>query len=172
MQRLPSLALISTNSVAMLGTHKDNPISTEICTLLAFDFGTRQIGIAVGQALSGSANPLMVIKARDGIPDWTQIEHLLDEWKPDHLLVGLPLNMDGSESEFCARARKFARRLHGRFGLKVSMVDERLSTFEAKQLAREHNRQPGSYRDQPIDDLAAALILQSWMSDPESAIDP
>lgn len=156
----------------MLATHKSNPISAEICTLLAFDFGTRQIGVAVGQALSGSANPLTVLKARDGIPDWTKIEGLLEEWKPDRLLVGLPLNMDGSESDFCARTRKFARRLHGRFGLKVSMVDERLSTFEAKQLAREHNKQQVSYRDQPIDDLAAALILQSWMSDPELAIDP
>lgn len=156
----------------MLVTHKGNPITAEICTLLAFDFGTRQIGVAVGQTLSGSANPLTVLKARDGIPDWTQIASLLEEWKPDRLLVGLPLNMDGSESDFCVRTRKFARRLHGRFGLKVSMVDERLSTFEAKQLAREHNKQQGSYRDQPIDDLAAAMILQSWMSDPELAIDP
>ena len=156
----------------MLVTHKGNPITAEICTLLAFDFGTRQIGVAVGQTLSDSANPLTVLKARDGIPDWTQISSLLEEWKPDHLLVGLPLNMDGSESDFCARTRKFARRLHGRFGLKVSMVDERLSTFEAKQLAREHNKQQGSYRDHPIDDLAAAMILQSWMSDPDSAVDP
>jgi putative pre-16S rRNA nuclease len=156
----------------MLVTHKGSPITAEICTILAFDFGTRQIGVAVGQTLSGSANPLTVLKARDGIPDWTKIKGLLDEWKPDHLLVGLPLNMDGSESDFCVRTRKFARRLHGRFGLKVSMVDERLSTFEAKQLAWERNRQQGSYRDQPIDDLAATMILQSWMSDPELAIDP
>ncbi|KKK61015.1 hypothetical protein LCGC14_3018540, partial [marine sediment metagenome] len=81
----------------MLVTHKGNPITAEICTLLAFDFGTRQIGVAVGQTLSGSANPLTVLKARDGIPDWTQIASLLEEWKPDRLLVGLPLNMDGSE---------------------------------------------------------------------------
>ncbi|MFT7299934.1 MAG: putative Holliday junction resolvase [Porticoccus sp.] len=140
--------------------------------MLAFDFGTRQIGVAVGQALLGSANPLMVLKARDGIPDWGQIERLLEEWRPNRLLVGLPLNMDGSESEFCARTRKFARRLHGRFGLKVSMVDERLSTFEAKQLAKEQNKQQGSYRDQPVDDLAAAMILQSWLSDPKLATDP
>jgi putative pre-16S rRNA nuclease len=156
----------------MLATHKGNPITAKICTLLAFDFGTRQIGVAVGQTLSGSANPLTILKARDGIPDWTKIERLLEQWKPDRLLVGLPLNMDGSESDFCARTRKFARRLHGRFGLKVSMVDERLSTFEAKQLAWERNRKQSSYRDQPIDDLAAAMILQSWMSDPELAIDP
>jgi len=120
----------------------------------------------------GSANPLMVLKARDGIPDWGQIERLLEEWQPDRLLVGLPLNMDGSESEFCARTRKFARRLHGRFGLKVSMVDERLSTFEAKQLAKEQNKQQRSYRDLPVDDLAAAMILQSWLSDPKLATDP
>ena len=83
--------------------------------------------------------------------------------------MGLPLNMDGTESEFCARARKFARRLHGRFGLQVQMVDERLSTFEAKQ---QQGKDVTSYRDQPVDDLAAVIILQTWLSDPALAIEP
>jgi len=80
--------------------------------------------------------------------------------------------MDGSESDFCARARKFARRLHGKFGVQVSMVDERLSTFEAKQQNRLHNKGDINYRDHPVDDLAAVIILQSWLSDPTMASPP
>ncbi|MDX2464145.1 MAG: Holliday junction resolvase RuvX [Porticoccus sp.] len=148
-----------------------------MCTALAFDFGTRQIGIAVGQTLSGTANPLTVFKARDGIPNWDQIKQLLDEWQPDQVLVGLPLNMDGSESDFCARARKFARRLHGRFGVQVKMVDERLSTFEAKHQEQQletnkRYKDERNYRDQPVDDLAAVIILQTWLSDPSIAKEP
>jgi putative Holliday junction resolvase len=152
-------------------------IANSTSTIFAFDFGTRQIGVAVGQTLSGSANPLTVFKAKDGIPDWNQIKQLVEEWQPDQVLVGLPLNMDGSESEFCVRARKFARRLHGMFGLQVAMVDERLSTFEAKQQQKQGKNRGGSsgeisYRDHPVDDLAAVIILQTWLSDPDSAKKP
>lgn len=133
--------------------------------VLGFDYGTRQIGVAVGQTVTGSAQPLMVLKARDGIPDWQQIASLLDEWKPDALIVGLPLNMDGTPSEMSGRAEKFARRLEGRYQLKVHCVDERLSTFEAKQSLRESRRTPSSYRDDPVDALAAALLLQTWLSE-------
>lgn len=133
--------------------------------VLGFDYGTRQIGVAIGQTVTGSAQPLMVLKARDGIPDWQQIASLLDEWKPDALIVGLPLNMDGTPSEMSGRAEKFARRLEGRYQLKVHCVDERLSTFEAKQSLRESRRTPSSYRDDPVDALAAALLLQTWLSE-------
>jgi putative Holliday junction resolvase len=141
-------------------------------SLLAFDFGTGQIGVAVGQTITHTANPLAVLKARDGIPNWEEIATLLEEWRPDLLLVGLPLNMDGSESDFCARTRKFARRLHGRFGLPVSMVDERLTTFAAKGQRREQGEHATSYRQQPVDDLAAVIILESWFSDPTIALAP
>ena len=141
---------------------------TKPVTALAFDFGVGQIGVAVGQTLTGSASPLSVLRARDGQPDWSQIESLLKEWRPDLLLVGLPLNMDGSESVFCARARKFARRLHGRFGLAVKMVDERLTTREAK--ARAAPRE--SYRDHPVDNLAAQILLESWLNEPDSVTEP
>lgn len=137
-------------------------------TALAFDFGVGQIGVAVGQTLTGSATPLTVLKARDGRPDWSQIESLLADWRPHLLLVGLPLNMDGTESDFCARARKFARRLHGRFGLEVKMVDERLTTREAKSRAGYRE----SYRTQPVDNLAAQILLESWLNDPAGASDP
>lgn len=100
-------------------------------TLLAFDYGTRNIGVASGQTLTCSATEQSPLKARDGVPDWQQVEKLLQEWQPDLVLVGLPLNMDGSESELSARARKFANRLHGRFGVKVELVDERLTSFAA-----------------------------------------
>lgn len=131
-------------------------------TILAFDYGTATIGVAAGQTLTATAAELAPLKARDGIPDWKQIERLLHEWRPALLVVGLPLNMDGSESELAARARKFARRLHGRFGVGVQMMDERLSTFEAKQIAAERG-QRGNYAAQPVDSIAARLILESWL---------
>jgi len=133
--------------------------------VLGFDYGTRQIGVAVGQTLTGNARPLRELRARDGVPDWEQIAALLREWEPDALIVGLPLNMDGTPSDMSARAQKFARRLHGRFQLPVHCIDERLSTFEAKQTLRESSRRlPVSYRDSPVDSLAAALLLETWLA--------
>lgn len=131
-------------------------------SLLAFDYGTRNIGVACGQTITRSATVLAPLRARDGIPDWNQIEQLLQEWRPDLVLVGLPLNMDGSESELSQRARKFANRLHGRFGVKTETVDERLSSFEAKG---EVMRQGGSrdYKNNPVDSIAARIILESWL---------
>lgn len=101
-------------------------------TLLAFDFGTKSIGVAVGQRITGTARPLPAIKAQDGTPDWNIIERLLKEWQPDEIIVGLPLNMDGTEQPLTARARKFANRIHSRFGVEVKLHDERLSTVEAR----------------------------------------
>lgn len=130
-------------------------------SVLCFDYGTRTIGVAVGQSVTHSASPLNTLPARDGIPDWDQIGKLLDEWKPLRVLVGLPLNMDGTESELSVRARKFANRIHGRFGIAVAMVDERLSSFEARG---EIIQQTGSrdFKKHGIDSLAAKLILESW----------
>ncbi|WNN43642.1 MULTISPECIES: Holliday junction resolvase RuvX [Winslowiella] len=130
-------------------------------TLLSFDFGTKSIGVAVGQQLTGTARPLTAIKAQDGIPDWNLIERLLKEWQPDRLVVGLPLNMDGTEQPLTARARKFANRLHGRFGIQVELHDERLSTVEARAdlFAR------GGFRalnKGSVDSLSAVIILESW----------
>jgi putative Holliday junction resolvase len=132
-------------------------------TLLAFDYGTRNIGVACGQELTGTARELPALKARDGIPDWDQIARLLQEWEPDLLLVGLPLNMDGTDSELCQRARKFGNRLNGRFGKPVQWMDERLSTFAAKEEARERGHR-GNYGKDPIDSIAARLILESWFA--------
>ncbi len=133
-----------------------------IKTLLAFDYGTQNIGVAVGQKITSSATSLAPLKAKDGVPDWAQIEKLIQDWKPDLVLVGLPLNMDDTESELSARARKFANRIHGRFGVKVEMVDERLTSFEAKGevMSRGGSR---DYKQNPIDSIAARLILESWL---------
>lgn len=133
-----------------------------IKTLLAFDYGTKNIGVAVGQTITASARSLPPLKAKDGVPDWSQIEKLLAEWKPDLVLVGLPLNMDDSESELSARAKKFANRLNGRFGVKIEMVDERLTSFEAKGevMSRGGSR---DYKNNPVDSIAARLILESWL---------
>jgi len=151
-------------------------------TLLAFDFGLKQIGVAYGQTLTNFASGLTTIKAHDGVPDWTVVQSVLTEWRPNLTLVGLPLNMDGSESELSARARKFARRLQGRFGVDVLMIDERLTSREARSLIREGQEE--SSRSQPsrnkrkgqdltqIDHLAAALILKSWLESPELGQSP
>lgn len=132
-----------------------------IKTLLAFDYGTKNIGVASGQTITRSATSLAPLKARDGVPDWNQVEKVLAEWQPDLVLVGLPLNMDDSESELSGRARKFGNRLHGRFGVKVDMVDERLTSFDAKA---EVSARGGSrdYKNNPVDSIAARLILEGW----------
>lgn len=131
--------------------------------LLGFDYGTKQIGVAVGQMITQQARELCNLKARDGIPNWEQIEALIKEWQPDALVVGLPLNMDGTPSDMCVRAEKFARRLNGRFNLPVHTHDERLTTFEAKGQRLTQGQQRGSYKEQPVDALAAALLLQGWL---------
>lgn len=131
--------------------------------LLAFDFGTRRIGVASGQEMLGTGQAVAMLPARDGIPDWQKIEVLLKEWQPDLVLVGLPLNMDDTENDMCARARKFAKRLHGKFHVTVEMVDERLTSFEAKGevMAKGGNRDYGQHG---VDDRAAALILETWFN--------
>jgi putative Holliday junction resolvase len=133
-------------------------------TVMAFDFGLRQIGVAMGNCLLGTTQPLPIVKAKDGQPEWAALEALIDEWRPDLVVVGDPLNMDGSASELSALAAKFARRLHGRLGLEVAMIDERLSSFEAKHNSREQGHR-GNYKRQPVDSLAAELILKTWLAE-------
>ncbi|MBW7982962.1 Holliday junction resolvase RuvX [Enterobacillus tribolii] len=130
-------------------------------TIIAFDFGTRSIGAAIGQEITGTARPLASLKAQDGTPDWQKVEKLLREWQPDLVVVGLPLNMDGTEQPVTAQARKFANRLHGRFGVQVALHDERLSTVEAKS----HLFDTGGFRaldKGSVDAASAVVILESW----------
>jgi putative Holliday junction resolvase len=118
---------------------------------LAFDFGTRRVGVAVGNTLLGQARALTTISA-EGDGRFAAIERLVDEWRPDALVVGVPFHPDGAAHENTRRARRFARQLNGRFGLTVHEVDERYTTTEA--LA-------GGGGD--VDAAAAALILEQFL---------
>lgn len=132
-------------------------------TILGFDYGLKNIGVAVGQDLTSTASPLSVIKARDGIPNWDDIQTLLDQWKPQLLIVGLPLNMDGTEQKMTAAARKFGNRLNGRFQIPVEWQDERLSTYEALEQLGIRSKLQANKRDD-VDRISAQLILQSWLN--------
>ena len=133
--------------------------------VLGFDFGTRRIGVASGQAVTATASPLAPVPARDGIPAWEQLDALVAEWRPDALIVGLPLNMDDSESELSRLARKFGRRLGARFRLPVFMCDERLSSHSARGLLMEvQERRRG--RLPALDSTAAVFITEAWLADP------
>ena len=130
-------------------------------TLLAFDFGTRSIGVAIGQRITGTARPLAALKAQDGTPDWNLSARLLKEWQPETVIVGLPLNMDGTEQPLTARARNFANKIHGRFGVAITLHDERLSTVEARAGLFEH----GGFRaldKGSVDSASAVVILESY----------
>ncbi|MFT7235365.1 MAG: putative Holliday junction resolvase [Methylophagaceae bacterium] len=132
-------------------------------TFLGFDFGMKNIGVAVGQELTHTASPLTVVKAREGIPNWEHIQSLIEEWRPQGLIVGLPLNMDGTEQEMTTAARRFGNRLNGRFHLPVDWQDERLSTFEALDQLGIRSKMQSNNRDD-VDRISAQLILQSWLN--------
>lgn len=131
-------------------------------TVMAFDFGTKRIGVAVGETGSRLAHPLTTVSAGTNDERFDAIGRLIDEWKPSMLLVGLPVHMDGAEHEMTARARRFARRLEGRFSLPVEMIDERLSTNDAA--SRLHDAGVESRRQKSVrDQVAAQGMLQTWL---------
>ena len=130
-------------------------------TVMGFDFGTKSIGIAVGQEITGTANSVGAVKARDGIPNWDEIATHINDWKPDLLVVGLPLNMDGTNQQVTFQAKKFANRLHNNFKLQVETQDERLTTTDAKTRLFEQ----GGYRNLGkgnVDCMSAVIILESF----------
>lgn len=128
---------------------------TRPLSLLGFDFGEKNIGVASGQMITGTAQPLTVLRSRAGKPDWPAIETLIRTWQPDALVVGIPLHMDGSRQSMSDAAEKFCRQLEGRFGLVVYHADERLSSTEAVVNAA---------NSESIDAEAARIILESWMN--------
>ncbi len=131
--------------------------------VIAFDYGEKRIGVAVGQTVTNTATPLKPLLAKDGQPDWQTVERLIKEWQPDYLLVGLPLNMDTTEQLLTRRAKKFANRLKGRFGIAVKMMDERLSSVEAREQLFSAGGFKGLNKNS-IDSQAARLILESWFN--------
>jgi len=131
---------------------------------LCFDFGLKRIGVASGNDLLKKGNELAPIQAKDGIPDWLIIEKLVKEWLPDKFIVGLPLNMDGTQSDMSLRATKFGKRLKGRFNKEVDMMDERLSSFEAKSQIQAQKGKQLNFGIHSVDGAAACLILESWFA--------
>jgi len=133
-------------------------------TLLAFDFGLKRTGVAVGNTVTGGARPLTTISEEENSKRFAAIEALVAEWKPERLLVGLPLAPDGAETEISKRARRFGNQLHGRFGLPVEFVDERYSSAVAEDAMK-----PGRGDKHKIDAAAAAVILQAWLDEHSSS---
>ena len=133
---------------------------------IGFDFGYKRIGVAVGQKLTCSANPLATINAQAGVPDWNSVAKILADWTPQALIVGFPTCIDGSALYTTSAARRFAKELRKRFMLPVHLVDERLSTVEARgQLFA-----LGGYRkikQTAVDSIAACVILEQWLQHPE-----
>lgn len=131
--------------------------------VLGFDFGMKYIGIATGQTITQTATPLTTIRATDGIPDWDEIAKLIADWRPNILIVGLPLNMDGTEQLLSLCANKFANRLKHKFKLPVELVDERLSTWEAKQSLASQTSNPSRQQLLQINAESAAILVTQWL---------
>ncbi len=137
-----------------------------IQTIMALDFGVVKMGVALGNTLTQTARPLCQFAMDNGKPNWDKLIALIQEWQATQIIVGLPLNMDGTSSELSLRCHKFARRLNQqlkdhKIACPVTLVDERLTSREAKQLAWEYGLI--SHDSQPIDSIAAAILLGSWL---------
>ena len=131
--------------------------TTKAFGVLAFDYGTQWIGLAHGQSVTGTAQALSAIKARDGVPDWEQLEKIIRQWQPAMFVVGVPYHLDGSRTPLCDRVEKFARRLNGRFNLPCYGIDEKLSSVAAEELQKDD-------RKASLDSLAAKIILENWFA--------
>jgi putative Holliday junction resolvase len=136
-------------------------------TIVAFDFGLRRIGVAVGQDVTASANPVAAINNSDAGPDWQAITNIVSEWRPTRLIVGMPLHADGSPSEMGIHIKAFIAEL-GRFGLPIVQVDERYSSLEAGEQLKSERAAGlrGRIKKKEIDSMAAALIARRWLEKP------
>lgn len=133
-------------------------------TYLGFDFGNKKIGVAVGQTLTATASPLQTIRSINQTPNWEVISQLIKEWQPLGLVVGISKQQNGEDNLITPRMRKFCRQLEGRYHKPVYQVDETLSTFEAKQLLFDDLHVSAAKLWEVQDQLAAQLILQSWLN--------
>lgn len=132
--------------------------------LISFDFGMKRIGVAIGQTVTQTARPLDTIQAREGAPHWDAIAKLLKKWLPDALVVGIPLNMDGTDQPISQIARQFAQSLRERFQITVYETDERLTTKDAREKLFNALGYKG-LQDGQVDRVAAQLILENWFAD-------
>jgi putative Holliday junction resolvase len=133
-------------------------------TYIGFDFGNKKIGAAIGQTITATASPLRTIRSINQNPDWVIISKLIEEWRPSGLVVGISRQTDGSDNPITSRMLKFCRQLEGRYQLPVYQQDETLSTFEAKQLLFDEIKLSASRLWEVQDQLAAQLILQTWLN--------
>ena len=130
--------------------------------VLGFDFGTKRIGVAVGQEMLGTARPVSTLTFLENAHRFAAIQKLIEEWHPDLLVVGLPMNVDGTEHEMTQRCRRFGNQLHGRFNLPVTWVDERLSSAEAEQRLQQAGQSARATKAN-VDAVAAQILLQQWL---------
>lgn len=143
-----------------------NQPQTPSGSLLAVDFGLRRIGLAIGTPLTGTATPLTTVSASQGEPEWQMLDAAVNEWSPELLVLGLPYNSDGSESEMTGRVRKFAETLRERYNLQVKLMDERYTSAEAETILKQQRRsgvRNKRIKKEDIDSMAAAIIAESWM---------
>lgn len=134
-----------------------NPVNKPLTTVLAFDYGTRRLGAAVGQDLTATATALETITVRQQRPDWTAISRLVDTWRPDRFVLGMPFTADGTPHPLATDIQRFARKLEGRYHKPVSLIDERLSSYAAEQ-------QTLAVRRAGLDAVSACHILESWFA--------
>lgn len=146
--------------------HKQDPVlaGLQAQTYLGFDFGNKKIGLAVGQLETKTASPLETIRSLNQVPNWDKIGQLIAEWQPIGFVVGVSRQADGSDNPITPRMLKFCRQLNGRYNLPVFQIDEALSTFEAKQMLYDDMQVSASKLWEVQDQLAAQLILQSWLN--------
>ena len=123
--------------------------------IVAFDFGEKKIGVAVGQTSTCTSSPLQVIFNKNGKVNWFEISALLDEWHPDLIIIGKPLNMDGTDSEIMKKVEKFNKKLRDLYDAKFEYIDERLTTFEARQILKEN-------KTDEVDANAAKILIDNW----------
>jgi len=123
--------------------------------IIAFDYGEKKIGVAVGQTSTNTSSPLQIIFNKDNNTNWTSISSLLDEWKPDLILLGKPLNMDGSDSEIMKKVDKFYKELKSIYDADIEFVDERLTTFEAREILKDE-------KHDNVDAHAAKILIDNW----------
>lgn len=145
----------------------DAPVTPPAALILAFDFGERRIGVAVGNTGTCTATAVGVLAAR-GTPDWEAVTRCVRQWSPDRAVVGLPYNMDGSETALTAACREFAAQLSKRYQLPVDLVDERLTSSAAQADLRDARRSGARkrrIRREDIDANAARLILETWLQE-------
>lgn len=136
--------------------------NTNITTVLGIDYGLKRIGIATGQTITGSASPITTLNQINGSTDWESIEKLIDQWKPQALIVGMPYYLDGQENDMTKVVEAFCLELEQRFAMPIFKINEALSSYEAEAILKK-NTKIGKHNKHEIDKMAAAIIVQNWL---------